>query len=297
MTKKELANKLDQLSVKYCFNEQEYAYSKLKFIIVGDNPGKTEYETNRFFIGKSGQDLRNHFLETSLITKFDQECMIRNKTFIHTKSTNDLETTMGEIGEEFFNSIQENCAQEIAQISNRFNLPILIFGKSKIGPDQLFDKFWRSINKEVKLSNILVYSHPAYSRFEQEWNWYKEQLDYKSNIDLLMQIGTINYKKINNKYKSMNARFFHGAHMNHQNGRETWAKLFVLTKDGKFYCEYLDYMKPARVNENFDFDTFKAQDYKWDGYQSIVEIDESTARTTTLTRQPNWIDRYLSTLN
>lgn len=292
MTKEELTNKLDQLSVKYCFNEQEYSLSKLKFIIVGDNPGITEYETNRFFIGRSGQDLRNHFLQNNLVTEFDQECMIRNKTFIHTRSTNDLEAIKSEIGEEYFNSIQENCAYEIAQISNEFNLPILIFGKSKMGPDELFDKFWRSINQKVNSLNILVFSHPAYSRFEQEWNRYKEKLTYKSSLNLLKQIGSINTEQINNKYKTMKARFFYGAATHN-----TWPKIFVLTEDGKFYSEYLDYMKPAEVNKTFDFETFKAQDYKWGGYQSIEEIDETTAKNKTLTRQSNWVARYLSSLN
>lgn len=88
----------------------------------------------------------------------------------------------------------------------------------------------------------------------------------------------------------MRARFFYG-----EECYNTWPKLFVLTEDGKFHCEYLDYMKPARVNENFDFRTFKAEDYSWDGYQTIVEITEEEAKSTSLTRQGNWISRYLST--
>jgi hypothetical protein len=292
MKKTELTNKLDELNVKYCFNEQEYATDKLKFIIVGDNPGKTEYETNRFFIGKSGQDLRNHFLRNNLISEFDQECMIRNKTFIYTKATNDLETTKNVIGTNIFNSIQENCANEIAEISNKFNLPILIFGKSKIGPNQLFDTFWQLINQKVKHSNILVFSHPAYSRFEQEWNHHANVLTYSSSIDLLKQIGEKNAELINKKYNTiMRKRFFYGAETHN-----TWPKLFVLTDDGKFYCEYLDYMKPATIQENFDFDTFKAEQYTWSGYQTIVEIDEATAKNKTLKRQSNWIAQYIDNL-
>ena len=90
----------------------------------------------------------------------------------------------------------------------------------------------------------------------------------------------------------MKTRFFYGAATHN-----TWAKVFVLSEDGRFYCEYLNYMNPARVNLKFDFNTFKAEDYKWGGYQSIVEIDESTAKTKILTSQSNWISRYLSSLN
>lgn len=300
MSKVELTNKLNQLNVKCCFNNQKYDFDKLKFIIVGDNPGKTEFVENRFFIGPSGQELRKHFSNNDLSSDFDNECIIYNKTFIHTPKTKDLAEIEILIGKELFNEPQDLCAKEIADTANKLNLPILIFGKSYLHPDLMFDKFWQSINTyTINKKSILVFNHPSppYLQFEKEWNRYKGQISYKSNLDLLIQIGKINTKKINNKYKSMNARFFYGEHINHQNGKETWAKLFVLTEDGKFYCEYLDYMNPARVNENFDFESFKAQDYKWGGYQSIVEIDESTAKTKTLTRQSNWVARYLSSLN
>ncbi|MCU4177316.1 hypothetical protein [Carboxylicivirga sp. N1Y90] len=89
----------------------------------------------------------------------------------------------------------------------------------------------------------------------------------------------------------MKARFFYGAETHN-----TWPKLFVLTENNKFYCEYLDYMQPTTINETFDFKSFKAEDYTWGGYQSIVEIDESTAKKKVLTRQPNWISGYLDSL-
>jgi hypothetical protein len=89
----------------------------------------------------------------------------------------------------------------------------------------------------------------------------------------------------------MKNRFFYGAATHN-----TWPKLFVLSENGIFYCEYLDYMKPATINETYDFNTFKAEDYKWDGYQSIKEIDESTAKSKTLTRQTNWVGQYINSL-
>lgn len=89
----------------------------------------------------------------------------------------------------------------------------------------------------------------------------------------------------------MNARFFYAAQ-----SFNTWPKLFVLTENERFYCEYLDFMKPARVDLKFDFNNFKAEDYKWGGYQTIIEIDEVKAKSIELTRQGNWISRYLSQL-
>ena len=91
----------------------------------------------------------------------------------------------------------------------------------------------------------------------------------------------------------MKTRFFYGPLVNHQNGSETWDKLFILTEDGRFYCEYLDWGNPAVVDENFDFNTFDPSTYKWGGYQEIVEINLEKAKSTQLTRQSNWIEGYL----
>lgn len=89
----------------------------------------------------------------------------------------------------------------------------------------------------------------------------------------------------------MKTRFFYAAH-----SHNTWPKLFVLSEDGRLYSEYLDYMRPAIIDESVNFETFKASDYSFGGYQTMVEIDEATAKSKTLTRQPNWIQRYLDGL-
>ncbi len=290
-------NQLDELGVKYCFNEQLYDFSKLKFIIVGANPGNTEFKEKRFFIGPSGQELRRHFKSNGLTTDFENECIIFNKTFIHTTKTVELEPIALQIGKNLFDEIQIHCAKEVAEISNKYNLPILIFGKSNIGPNLLFDKFWTAINEFThNKENILVFNHPSppYLQFDKEWDKYRLEFDSDSDSSLILlrRIGLINSNNINNKYKKqMKARFFYGA-----STHNTWAKLFVLTSDGKFYCEYLDFMKQARVNLNFDFSNFKAEDYKWGGYQSIVEIDEATAKNKTLRSQSNWISTYLNSI-
>lgn len=290
--KTELTTQLDKFGIKYCFNEQEYDLSKLKFIIVGDNPGNTEYIEKKFFIGPSGQELRRHFRTSGLTSDFDNECIIFNKTFVHTTRTIELESIVNQIGKVLFDEIQKICALEIAQISNTHNLPILIFGKSNIGPKLLFDSFWKELSRAtISKGNILVFNHPSppYLQFDKEWDRYRDKFPTESSLSLLHKIGAINSENINNKYKKeMEARFFYGG-----STHNTWPKLFVLTSDGKFYCEYLDYMKPARVNLNFDFTTFKAEDYKWGGYQSIIEIDEAAAKSRTLISQSNWISRYL----
>lgn len=97
----------------------------------------------------------------------------------------------------------------------------------------------------------------------------------------------------NQKNKTMNAKFFYGPHINHQNGKSTWAKLFVLTQDGTLYCEYLDYMKPSKIIESVNYLDFKPSDYSYAGYQHLEEISYEKAVETKLTSQPNWISDYL----
>jgi hypothetical protein len=201
--KTDFINRLNELGIKYCFNEQTYDFSKLKFIIVGDNPGDTEYEKKRFFIGPSGQKLRNHFQTYELVENFDNECIIYNKTFISTTKTNDLKHIKESIGREYFDSIQIYCAKEIATVSNEFKLPILVFGKRNLSPNFLFESFWKALNKASdNKENILVFKHPSYNHFFKEWDdKLKDQIKIDSSIDLLRQIGTFNSRNINIKYQ------------------------------------------------------------------------------------------------
>ncbi|WP_270817959.1 hypothetical protein [Aeromonas sp. Y318-3] len=87
-------------------------------------------------------------------------------------------------------------------------------------------------------------------------------------------------------------RFFYAAEV-----YRTWPKLFVLTSNGVFYCEYLENMQNKTIRkEGFNYYNFSPFTYKCHGYQPIVEIDEDTALKTRLVRQENWISRYLKSL-
>lgn len=85
-----------------------------------------------------------------------------------------------------------------------------------------------------------------------------------------------------------NARFFYAPA-----AYNTWPKLFVLTPDGTLYSEYLDYMRPTTHSSTVDYHNFKAEDFKWGGYQSMREVTYEQARSVGLTRQATWIDSYL----
>jgi len=89
----------------------------------------------------------------------------------------------------------------------------------------------------------------------------------------------------------MKARFFYAAGI-----YSTWPKLFVLTEDGRFYSEYLVDMRRNKFEKQFDFESFKAADYVWGGYQYMTEINQEEAVGKLLKCQANWITSYLNQL-
>ena len=71
--------KLEELNVNCAFNSLDYNYDKLKFIVVGDNPGKIEYKSNEYFKGSAGIKLKEFLKVKKLIKDFDTECILFNK--------------------------------------------------------------------------------------------------------------------------------------------------------------------------------------------------------------------------
>ena len=76
----------------------------------------------------------------------------------------------------------------------------------------------------------------------------------------------------------MKVRFFTAPNIDHNNGKSTWQKVYVLTDDGLLYSEYLDYMKPSIDKQYFNSDTFQASDYLFNGYQPLTEVTEDDAQ-------------------
>ncbi|HSI69038.1 MAG TPA: uracil-DNA glycosylase family protein [Gillisia sp.] len=181
------------MSLRFAFNLGPIDFKKLKYIIVGDNPGKNEFKHNKFFIGQSGTQLRNHFEENGLVEEFEKECLIFNKTFLSTDKTNDLKLLKNQVGEDNFDRTLHFSANEIANFSNNLDLPVLIFGKSKLGQGKIFYPFWLKLTELCKPERILVFSHPSNSNFTKEWNKFRELEKNKNNKDLLQHIGQINY--------------------------------------------------------------------------------------------------------
>ncbi|MBP7809045.1 MAG: hypothetical protein KA163_07115 [Bacteroidia bacterium] len=90
-----------------------------------------------------------------------------------------------------------------------------------------------------------------------------------------------------------NIRFFTAKYMFHENGKETWPKIYVLTPDGDLYSEYFYYRNTAKDLQKVNFKEFKAYNYSYSTYQPLEEVDFKTAITTHLIGQRNWVRDYL----
>ena len=86
-----------------------------------------------------------------------------------------------------------------------------------------------------------------------------------------------------------NFRFFYAKAVH-----KTWTKLYVLDSTGRLYSEFLDFMKPAIDQCSVDYNSFKAEDYSFEGYQHLREVTFSELEKAKLTRQENWVLDYVS---
>ncbi|MGA3677840.1 hypothetical protein [Lysinibacillus agricola] len=77
----------------FVFNKdlEDINLSKVKYILVGDNPGYKEQKAGRYLIGDAGKNARDFFENEGLINDFNKEVLVLNKTFLFTKITDDLD--------------------------------------------------------------------------------------------------------------------------------------------------------------------------------------------------------------
>lgn len=181
--------KYTQTNDNFVFNENlnKIDFNKIKFIIVGDNPGKEEKEEKIYFIGISGKILRNFFKEKLNIEFFCKKSVIFNKTPYHTSSTEELTN----INKELIEESMKVTAETINKISEKLNLPILIFGKSKL--KNTFKPFLKEINYDF----VYIYSHPSYGNLSREWNKFvKKNAINGDKLEQFFKLGKENADKI-----------------------------------------------------------------------------------------------------
>ena len=136
---KEIKNFQDQIELwqqeypawadRIVFNEDLLTLKaeEVRYILVGDNPGKEEQKAHRYLIGTAGQGARRFFEETAqLVESFDREVMVLNKTPVFTPSTMDL-AELGEIAK-LLEESQVYMAGLICQLQKICDCPVWVTG-------------------------------------------------------------------------------------------------------------------------------------------------------------------------
>ncbi len=161
------------LSNAVVFNRNLLKITNLKYILVADNPGMTEQEEECYLVGKAGKTARNFFKNNGLVSDFDKEVAVLNKTFIHTKSTLDLKKLKN------FKSLFEDSEKFMANLAvdmlEATEAELWITGCSELGEKKLFAEYLKTLkercaqNPELK-EKIFFYPHFSFGNFSRNLN-------------------------------------------------------------------------------------------------------------------------------
>ena len=156
------------LSNAVVFNRNLLKITNLKYILVADNPGMTEQEEECYLVGKAGKTARNIFKNNSLVSDFDEEVAVLNKTFIHTKSTLDLKKLKN--FKNLFEDSEKFMANLAVDMLEATEAELWITGCSELGEKKLFSEYLRTLrlrctgNPALK-ERIFFYPHFSFGNF------------------------------------------------------------------------------------------------------------------------------------
>ena len=155
------------------FNKNLLKLKNLKYILVADNPGMTEQAQECYLVGKAGKTARNFFANSALISDFDEEVAVLNKTFIHTKSTIDLKK-LKEFKNLFLDSqvFMANLAVDMLEATN---CDLWITGCSELTEKGLFAQYLKTLKERCAKNpalkeKIFFYPHFSFGNFSKNLN-------------------------------------------------------------------------------------------------------------------------------
>lgn len=184
--------------------------SRVKLIVVGDNPGKMEQlsENCRYLVGQSGKLAEKFFRDNSeLGIDFRRDVIIVNKSPIHTAKTVYLKKLLSLYKKysettalhTFFAQSQQFMAMIIYKIQQLFECPVYIVGYSELGKGKIFESFWQYTSSlcENNLSfatSLYCFQHFSMNRFtidlKQNYN-----SDY-TLIENLQRLGSLHRRAL-----------------------------------------------------------------------------------------------------
>ena len=155
------------------FNKNLKKITNLRYILVADNPGVTEQHEECYLVGKAGKTARNFFKNNSLVSDFDEEVAVLNKTFIHTKSTLDLKKLKN------FKSLFEDSEKFTANLAvdmlEASDAELWITGCCELTEKGLFAAYLKTLKERCAKNHalkerIFFYAHFSYGNFSRNLN-------------------------------------------------------------------------------------------------------------------------------
>lgn len=155
------------------FNKNLKKITNLKYILVADNPGVTEQHEECYLVGKAGKTARNFFKNNGLVSDFDEEVAVLNKTFIHTKSTIDLKKLKNFNG--LFEDSEKFMANLAADMLEATEAELWITGCSELGEKKLFSEYLKALKSRCAQDpalkeRIFFYPHFSFGNFSKNLN-------------------------------------------------------------------------------------------------------------------------------
>jgi len=171
----ERGHKIDN-AIVFNRNLRKLSESGPKYILVADNPGMDEQkeENSCYLIGKAGQMTRNFFLNNGLVTDFDAQVAVLNKTCIHTKSTGDLKRL-----KEFkmlIDKTQMFMADLAVDMQKIYGSKLWVIGCSELKQKGIFETYLKRLKERYEndakdhKDNLFFYPHFSYGNFQKNLN-------------------------------------------------------------------------------------------------------------------------------
>jgi hypothetical protein len=143
--------------------------SDVRFVLVGDNPGKNEQRADRrrYLVGQSGKIAERVFREL-LGVDFRSQVVIVNKTPIHTAKTAELRKLLALDGSAELRAVFEESQRFMAalacDVAAAFDVPIWICGYGELGPKAIFSAWSEALKDRVSGGTTLdVWAFPHFS--------------------------------------------------------------------------------------------------------------------------------------
>jgi hypothetical protein len=177
--------------------------SEIKYILVGDNPGRREQsaENRKYLVGPSGK-IAAKFFRDNLGIDFYKNVIILNKTPIHSPRTIELKDLCKLGGQTIVHALeksQKDMAHLLLEFHEAFAVPVYITGYSEMKKGGLFEKYLEELkrlyaDKPEMYKQLFFFRHFSMNQFTIDLK--KQALPGESVTRSLIRIGTVYRNRI-----------------------------------------------------------------------------------------------------